>query len=846
MNLRLRLPYLIFLFLGLFFFLPNASGQFMTGYRLDRYSGVQSTYLQPAALAGSPLRADLQLGGFDFLLWNSYLGLRRQTIADSSLFQIDAADPTIIPENLNGRAKQVYLEGDLHLPGLAFRIGPKVGVGIYGRYRTLLSLDQLGEPGARFSYYDRDVEDQFGIEYVNDRLRFTFASFLELGAGAGVTVWEQENRRLKAGINLKVNAPVFGTYLYAEELTYRFDNEDTLDILNIRMETGRSTLGGEPIPYTQLPERFPRPQFSQLGWGLDLGLLYEQQDSTMEAEGFPYRWRVGLALIDLGKVNFTRDDDMALLEGQALDLPIGFWDADGVAFFDSTLSSELTVTRDPGDFSLRLPMSIGINGDYRFKPSLAMQWDIRMGLLGSGVPNAFRPPFMATLVPRWENKWFSVGLPMTVDGQNQFAMGAILRAGPLTVGSGNVLGYFLTDNIRSADVYATLHVPIPYRPRKPKAPKPEEAQPEEPPIIATVPQEAPTPDTTSTPAAPVTDPEPPVLAETPTPDTSAIPEPLAPIEPKPDTAVAVVPTPTLEPEPTPVPVEPEKPRVTEPVNFLSSMGPPVIVVGFSVTSVPIKRRFPPMPPVNWEGLDEPGPEVDSIGPAPTPRMDVSSLTPEQIAEIERKEEERRRNRRNNPVPATPEPVAESETEPVEDIPYQPASPTLYGSGDYAQYMPYADPDGDGVPNKDDDCPDKAGPAERGGCPEDDPRGDSSLESVPENPAVEAFERVYFDYDESYLNGRARVSLNQVARFLRENPEADLEIWGHADAHGSNPYNDRLSERRCEAVWAYLVTKGISEERLIIMPVGERLPMASNSTEEGRQRNRRVELVLVDR
>lgn len=805
--------------------------QFMTGYRLDRFIGVQTTFLQPAALAGNPLRLDLQLGGGDFLLWNSYVGLRRQTVRDSSFFQMEDLDPMIVPENLNGRFKQVYLGSDVHLPGVAFRLGPQLGIGLYGRYRTLLSLDRLGEPGARFAYYDRDVEEQFGLEYQNDQLRFTLASFLEIGLGAGFQVWQSGPHRLKAGVNLKANAPVFGAYLYAERLTYRFDNEDTLDILDTRMETGRSTLGGEPIPYTQLPDRLPQPQFSQLGWGLDLGLLYERQDSAMEAQGFPYRWRAGLALTDLGQVNFERNDDLAVLEGQALDLPVGFWDANSIAFFDSTLSDELNVTRDGSDFSLRLPLSLGLHGDYRFTPTLALQWDLRAGLWGAGVPNAFRPPFTATLVPRWEREWLSVGLPMTVDGQNQFALGTVLRLGPLTIGSGNVLGYFLADNIRSVDVFATLHVPIPYRERKPREPQ-EQPPREKPPIIAEAPRDTLPPQLDTT-----------AVAEAPEPDTLAQPtQPLRPSRPEPRDTVKVA-----LPEPTP----PQRPTLARPVLPLSPRPAPSLRLTVRTEAVPVQRDFPPMGPIPPEHLrDEPDEPVVVAPPVERdePRIDVSKLTEEEIAEIEAREMERlrqQREQRNQPRPTRPNPARPQPSRNVGQ-PYRPTDNTLYGSGTYAQYMPYADPDEDGVPNQDDECPDEPGRPGNRGCPEDDPRGKSSSERAPERPTVEAFERVYFDYDEAYLNGQARVSLNQVAGFLRKNPEADLEIWGHADAQGSNPYNDRLSARRCQAVQDYLVSKGIAAERLTIMPVGERLPLASNATEEGRERNRRVELVLVDR
>ncbi|RMG68202.1 MAG: OmpA family protein [Bacteroidetes bacterium] len=156
-------------------------------------------------------------------------------------------------------------------------------------------------------------------------------------------------------------------------------------------------------------------------------------------------------------------------------------------------------------------------------------------------------------------------------------------------------------------------------------------------------------------------------------------------------------------------------------------------------------------------------------------------------------------------------------------------------------MPYADIDGDGVPNVHDHCPETPGRPAFNGCPEDDPRG--LPVSAQAEPEIDAFERIYFDSGESYLDGKARIALNGVFNYLDENPHAHLVVMGHADYVGSDPLNDALSERRCQAVVDYLVQRGIADGRLRIEFYGERLPTASNETEAGRQRNRRVELVL---
>jgi outer membrane protein OmpA-like peptidoglycan-associated protein len=86
-------------------------------------------------------------------------------------------------------------------------------------------------------------------------------------------------------------------------------------------------------------------------------------------------------------------------------------------------------------------------------------------------------------------------------------------------------------------------------------------------------------------------------------------------------------------------------------------------------------------------------------------------------------------------------------------------------------------------------------------------------------------------------------LNQIAKVLHENPKLELIIEGHTDNVGGAQFNLELSRKRADAVKRWLVDKvGISEVRLTTVGYGLSRPIADNSTEEGRAKNRRVELV----
>lgn len=121
-------------------------------------------------------------------------------------------------------------------------------------------------------------------------------------------------------------------------------------------------------------------------------------------------------------------------------------------------------------------------------------------------------------------------------------------------------------------------------------------------------------------------------------------------------------------------------------------------------------------------------------------------------------------------------------------------------------------------------------------------------SEPEKPAMFrkgmqtlVLEGVHFDLNSANLTQESYSILDHVAEELRDNPHVRVEIQGHTDEIGTAEYNQDLSQRRAETVRAYLVSKGIKEDRLVAKGYGSTRPVAKNDTEEGRAKNRRVEL-----
>ncbi len=190
--------------------------------------------------------------------------------------------------------------------------------------------------------------------------------------------------------------------------------------------------------------------------------------------------------------------------------------------------------------------------------------------------------------------------------------------------------------------------------------------------------------------------------------------------------------------------------------------------------------------------------------------------------------------------------------------------------------PEDDNDGDGVVDSQDGCPNVPEDLDRwedsDGCPDPDNDGAQILDpddlcpNDPENyndfkdddgcpddtiavvtgEKIVILEKILFVTGKDRILRRSYPVLEAVQTTLEENPRiTKIRIEGHTDDRGSDSYNQRLSESRASAIMRYLVEAGIDPDRLVAVGYGEARPIDDNGTEEGRERNRRVEFTILE-
>ena len=175
-----------------------------------------------------------------------------------------------------------------------------------------------------------------------------------------------------------------------------------------------------------------------------------------------------------------------------------------------------------------------------------------------------------------------------------------------------------------------------------------------------------------------------------------------------------------------------------------------------------------------------------------------------------------------------------------------------------------DSDFDGVADKNDDCPNERGSKALKGCPDTDKdgiidkldlypkiKGTKKNKGCPEKKEVVKTDKepkvslytVYFESVDTEITSNSKKVLNTIIRIFKQDAKYKLSIEGHTDSVGDDKLNIALSNKRAKIVKDYLIKKGIAKNRLVTSGFGEQKPIADNKTEQGKAKNRRVELYI---
>lgn len=784
------------------------------GLQTSNYAGVVGVYSNPANIADNRMKVDFVLVGLNLAVENNYVGVKRAALKYKRYGSLFSPDSIVFPASWdntnknspdywknnfvtveNKKTKSIYLSNRIQLPSFMISLNRKNSIAFTWSVRNYVNIDGISPELARLAYEEFQYPSLWVTKLQNKNLSIQQMSWAEYGLTYARVIKEDGPHFFKAGVTAKLLQGLSGAYVFIKNLNYSLDTTDVFNFFSSDVAYGHSS----NFDFTNTQDVNSIYKFQSFpGFGFDLGGVYEWRPEfesyKYDMDGETGLWRrdknkyklkASFAINDIGGIRFKKG---ALANDFTAN--INAWnvsqiDIKSVEGFDSLMTSMFGTKSSETTFKMALPTSINANVDYHiWKPFYVNL----MGNISNLMKNREAKVHDFTtisLAPRFDHKWFGLTVPLSYNTMSakrgdNVILGTMVRLGPLVLGTNDLPALFSKD-VYGANLYFLLKVPIPYGHVKDR-------------------------------------------------DKDKISD-------KKDLCKDV-------------------PGIWEFMGCPDKDGDHVQDKEDKCPDVAGVKELQGCPDRDGDGITD----ADDMCPDDKGTAEFKGCPDRDGDKIIDKEDE-------CPDEAG---IAEFMGCPDKDGDGTPdkydACPEVFGP---KEYKGCPDKDGDGMLDKEDSCPDVAGPKENKGCPWPDTDKDGVLDKddlCPTTPGVvehkgcpppppvkaaeqkiieRAFSSLEFATAKDIIKTKSYPSLNDLAKLMvTHKTDWKLKLAGHTDNQGDADKNMLLSEKRAKAVKAYLVKKGVPEENIITEWYGQTQPIADNTNEKGRQKNRRVEMKIL--
>ncbi|MEP7165270.1 MAG: DUF5723 family protein [Ferruginibacter sp.] len=459
--LLLSLPTLIF-------------AQSYPGYRTENYTGVNGVFFNPANIADSRFKWDVNLISINGFVGNDQasLGIKDlgRTFTSDSLksFLFGGNKP-----NLNS-----LINTDIYGPSVMFNLNKRMGMAITTRTRVFSNVRNIDGTLAQ-TFIDGGSQSA-GVSYPAtfsaSNSVINAAGWSEVGLSfSSVLTKEKSMHFLKAGLSVKYLAGTANSYLNMKNMngsigynpitgTYLSNTTGSLEI---------NTTNSDFNDY-KIKDFF---NFSGHGVGADVGLVYEFRPLSMTKDNYKYKddrfankykFKVAVSLLDIGKIKFKTTNENSA--SYVVNIPAGpqflvskFRDQ-SINSYIKILDTSSYFTRVAGSsnqYNIVLPTTLQVNFDYNINNSFYINTGAQFAFSEKKNLNLYAYN-VYNIIPRFETKTFAVAVPVSYSTLTELTVGLSLRAGPFFIGTGSGFSA-LFGKSKQIDVHTGLHYGIPYK-----------------------------------------------------------------------------------------------------------------------------------------------------------------------------------------------------------------------------------------------------------------------------------------------------------------------------------------------------------------------------------------------
>lgn len=440
--------------------------QSYTGYLYNNYEGVAGVIANPANIAGTVYKLDVNI-----LSISGSLGTNAYEVKRSDLFKLKFSSWT---ENNqykkinNSDSKEAWGNIDILGPSVMVAINEKHSVGLTTRFRFL--ANERGLSNDVFQMFGPNKTDAiYGRPVTQNGLRADAHAFADIGLTYGGVLFENDRHRLKAGITGKWVLGLGAGTFQADNV-----NVNLLDANNITALTGNASFA-----YSTGLDRFVSDDLhggfydylDARGFGLDVGVVYEWtsaanraviEDSNEWFNPTSYKLRVSASVTDIGKLKYDVSYNSGSYMMNFVGTPTNILNLNGRSvdeYVDDMKAAGYIGMSDVKELKPSLPTLLRANVDWQVWKRFYLNVDGAFNLLGDKTVGA-RYLTGGSITPRYESRWFSVYSPVSYNEQKEFGWGIGINVGVFYVGTSTMLSNLMRSNVKNADFHVGMHVPI--------------------------------------------------------------------------------------------------------------------------------------------------------------------------------------------------------------------------------------------------------------------------------------------------------------------------------------------------------------------------------------------------
>jgi hypothetical protein len=441
--------------------------QEMLGIVNSNYAGITGTVINPAVTVTSPFYIDINLVTANIFAENNYIYLAKDEYRFRRFFSKNPDFPThgtdnnlVVYDYYNKRNKTGYANARILGPSFAVTIG-RHSFGFVTGARAVMSTKNVPYDIAKFALEQLRYPPQNDINFTDSRNIYNAElAWAENGINYSYVLKQESLDYWAAGITVKDLRGYGGGYLYTENVDYSIPDSDTLVINNIVGEGGYSL----PLNY-QTNEYERNPLFRGKGIGVDIGVIYQKKKKDIQDESVgklcdqnytPYQYKIGVSLLDIGRVRFTQNAEKLVFDNVSTNWPdLMQTNFSNIRDLTNVLSNQFygnpAELIKGNEIKIALPMALSVQADINYYKNWYVNGTLVFPIQIS--KSGLRRPALLALTPRFETALFDVSMPISLFDWTKPRIGISARFMWFFVGTEKLSGFFHYKDFTGLDFY---------------------------------------------------------------------------------------------------------------------------------------------------------------------------------------------------------------------------------------------------------------------------------------------------------------------------------------------------------------------------------------------------------